>query len=382
MSQTTDILINKLSNLSPDTVSQNSQKATYQSLKQSAIELLEIIGHDQDNLFADLKMEVPPAARRQLGSNSISFDAVAADNPAAPAYIALQTFEGSRGLVRSGGNQLSLAGRRHIVSCQRTSRAKYTVLVSRNYLIIQDDETSRKIYDLGSLDKTDALEVIDLLGKPEKYPKGRSLRFPPGHHPNQTKLTRWLFADSEITPEYQEEINTEFFKMNINKYNKQLYKAYKAEASTKKGTTLEDVCEFLFSGFEFISVRDRNLYTKSDEIDLVLEYTGSEAHNLFDYHSRFIPVECKNIESTVSSKQVSHFIQKIRDAGSTIGVLVAWNGVSGQDTGKNAQRYIDFSNNEEHFVVVLTSHDLYKILDGTSLYDIIDRKIYELRFDI
>ncbi len=59
---------------------------------------------------------------------------------------------------------------------------------------------------------------------------------------------------------------------------------------------MKPLTDTLFSGLEMIEVRERNLRTKTGEIDLVLEHIGFDSKTLFDSYTRFILVECKNLE--------------------------------------------------------------------------------------
>lgn len=239
-----------------------------------------------------------------------------------------------------------------------------------------------KAYVLSEISSKEAEDITEQLSPPEELPSGVGEHFPPGYHPDQTKLTRWLFADAEITPEYQRQIDTEFYNLDIDDYKDILYDAYTAKSNLEKGKTLQKAAEFIFQGLEPISIRDTELNTQSGEIDLILEYMGHNTTNLFEYHSRFILVECKNVGDSVSSKEIGHFEKKLRKRQVDLGILIAWNGISGADSGKHAQRYIDLPGPEDPYIVVLDSEDLYTILDGKSLYEIIDQRLYELRFDL
>jgi len=266
-------------------------------------------------------------------------------------------------------------------SASYTSRSEHTIVLSNHHLAVQSPG-GRNLYELSSLSEEDVQEIFETLSPPESLPSGVGDHFPPGHHPHQTKLTRWLFADSEITPEYREVIETEFFEIDVNEYSDLLYSAYSADSPVKKGNSLEEVVEYLLSGLKMVDIRDTNLNTKTGEIDVVLQYSGFHETNLFQYHSRFILIECKNVGESVSTKEVGHFEKKLRKRQVDIGIIVAWNGVSGEESGEDAQRYIDTPSPEDPFIIVLDSDDLYSILDGRCLYDIIDDYLYRLRFDV
>ena len=357
-------------------------KELYTKIENKAIDILNITGHDRNNLYAGLNYEVPQKVGREFGYRTIQYTVVAAKDAASPAHIALTVdlnFDFSLDDRASG--ELEGINARHLLAYDATSKANYTVLLTLSHIAILGTDYPPKAYSLANLgDEID--EIYDELEAPDEYPVGKGAKFPAGHHPHQTKLTRWLFPDSRITPEYRSEINTKEFNLDIDKYSELLYNSYTAKASNKKGNSLENVVEYLFNGLSMINIKDRNLRTRSDEIDFVLEYVGYDELNLFDFYSRYILIECKNINESVSSKEVGHFSEKLRNTGTKLGVLVAWNGISGSESGKYAQRYIDLPSSNEPHIIVIDSDDLYEIMDGKSLYQLIDERIYKLKFDL
>jgi hypothetical protein len=76
---------------------------------------------------------------------------------------------------------------------------------------------------------------------------------------------------------------------------------------------------------------------------------------------------------------VDKLISNLRDTNTDLGIIISWNGISGEDTDTDAMRAIRKDKKE---IVSLDSQDLYQILDGESLYEIIDRRLYEQKFDL
>lgn len=381
MPETADVLKDKLSVIHESTSDPSQKHSSVHSLLEDAtVDLLNIVGHDREHIFVNVDFETPRRVKQELGTDLINFSAIAAESVSSPPHVAVAVI--TRRMFMDLSEPTPLEGwlGQHLLGYRVTARAECTAILTPDALAVLGTSYPGVAYPLSNFSKEHANEVIELLEPPEEYPEGKTGKFPAGHHPDQTKLTRWLFGDSELTPEYTSEIDTDFFQLDIDDYSEMLYDAYSAESNQEKGDLLEDVTEFLFEGLSVLEVRDRNLRSKSDEIDLVLEYVGGPEPNLFEYHSRFIIIECKNVGSSVSSKEVSHFDTKISRTGCDIGILIAWTGISGAETGDNAQRYVDTSLDSN--IVVLTSDDLYRILDGESLYKIIDEKMYALRFDL
>jgi Holliday junction resolvase-like predicted endonuclease len=354
-------------------------------LTDAAVELLRSLGYQSDNIFLNVQLETPERVRLTFGWGIIPFDVIAAKRVTAPPYLAIKTDLGSARATESFDDRpLSAEEDQFLRACAGTSRAAYTVVLTNAYIAIAAPRRNVDVYLLSEFDEQDAEELIKKLSppSPDDYPEGRSTHFPAGYHPNQTKLTRWLFTDSKITPEYRSEINTEFFQLDIDEYADRLYDAYTASSAQEKGNTLEDVVEFLFNGLNLVNVRDRNLRTRTGEIDIILEYIGADSQNLFEYESRYVVVECKNIDETVPAKEVAHFEKKLIKSNVSVGFLVSWNGISGENSGDYAQRYVDSDTSDDTKIIVIDSRDLYRILDGLSLYELIDEKMYSLRFDL
>lgn len=348
-----------------------------------AIELLNALGHPHSNIFSDLQLEAPRRVRLHYGNKFVYFDAFVGRSKTAPPYVAL-VVDFTFGPEDTPDEPFVLSDpfAHDLLSFDVTSKAEYTLLFSGQFFAILGEEYPPTAYPLDDI-KDEAIEaLIENLSYPEEYPEGIGGKFPPGHHPNQTKLTRWLFSDSEISPEYRSTISTHFFTLDIDDYSELLYEAYSANSSQEKGETLEAVAAMLFEGLEMINIRDRNLRTRSGEIDLVLEYDRIETQNAFEYQSRYILVECKNTGDSVSSKEVGHFEKKLRESNTDLGVLITWNGISGESSGDDAKRYLDSSDADDPTILVITSQDLYSIMDGKSLYEIIDEKLYARRFDL
>ena len=344
----------------------------YTPLQQASLDLLDALGYSGENVFLDLRFETNPRAKSVIDREELYFDAIVADSISSPPYLAVKTFSNPQ------------PENRVIYAVSTSTGAKYTVGFSEEYLIIAQppvDPLSPGIaYKLSHITDQDLQNISEILSPPTELPTGTGPKFPPGHHPDQTKLTRWLFGDSDITPEYRSRIQTQYFELNIEEYADLLYSAYTSFEANEKGDALEDVAEFLFEGMKDVTVRDRNLRTQSREIDLVLEHTESRK-SLFSYYSRFILVECKNRSQSMSVGEVDKFMGNLRDTGADLGIIISWNGISGEDSDTDAMRATK-AQKESFEIITLSSRDLYRILDGKSLYEIIDDRLYAHQFDL
>jgi hypothetical protein len=94
--------------------------------------------------------------------------------------------------------------------------------------------------------------------------------------------------------------------------------------STKKGKLLEEFLSRMISKDENFVVVERNLRTKSEELDIVLENSGKT-----QFYSQMgcplILLECKNWSSKIGSKEIRDFAQKVQNRPRhlcSVGVLV------------------------------------------------------------
>jgi hypothetical protein len=365
-----DTLISSLS--SGDYQSVVDTDNEYTPLQQAALDFLDALGYPWENVFLDLRYETNPRAINEIGRKEIYYDVVVADSISAPPYLTIKTFS-----TPKPEDRVVYAG-------TISTGAKYTLGLSEEYLIISkppvDPLSPGLVYNFSDISDEELQEISELLTPPDNFPTGKGPKFPPGHHPDQTKLTRWLFADSDFTPEYTSRIQTPHFEIDIEEYTDLLYGAYTSDGANEKGDTLEDVAEFLFEGMKDVTVRDRNLRTQSREIDLVLEHTETQK-SLFSYYSRFVLVECKNKSQSMSVGEVDKFMANLRDTGAELGIIISWNGISGEDDGTNAMRATKGGSKNVR-TISLSSRDLYRVLDGKSFYEIIDDRLYAHRFDL
>ena len=363
-------------------------------LAQSIIDVFENLGYSSDEIYVDVQIRVPQDVKQNdyVEKNILTFDIIVADSISSQPYIACKILTSSQGYF----DNRHLAPDTHLSLSEAvgTVKSKYTVLLTKSFIAIQegytpvgynldytDYATNYTVYPFNKINDAIIEQITNKLQRPEKLPTGSTLRFPPGYHPDQTKLTRWLFSDSDITPEYKDQIETDHFSLDIDEYSELLYQSYTSTKPNEKGNYLEKTLSYLFDSLLMLEVRDRNLRTKTAEFDVVLEYTGSDKHNLFDYYDRFIPIESKNTKDPVPAKEVRNFSDKISRTHLDLGIFVSWNGITGEGSN-DAEGIVSEYDKNSPVIIILTSRDLYRILDGECLYDMIDEKLYSTRFNI
>lgn len=115
--------------------------------------------------------------------------------------------------------------------------------------------------------------------------------------------------------------------MHLPTYTALLVAARNATTAADKGTTLENLAAYLFPCLDGVELRDRDIHTDSEELDLVLWNARTEP--VLSSWNDVILVECKNWSTPVGSRDVAWFVNKVRDRRLVNGIFVAKHGVTG-----------------------------------------------------
>ncbi len=110
----------------------------------------------------------------------------------------------------------------------------------------------------------------------------------------------------------------------------------RAKTTKGKGNALEDIVKWTFCSLPGIRVLKRNFVDTAGaaEIDLLL-YNDPRLSPV-PFLSEYPIIECKNWIVPVDSATVRDFIGKVRTAHLEVGILVAANGVTGDDSDRTA----------------------------------------------
>ncbi len=183
--------------------------------------------------------------------------------------------------------------------------------------------------------------------------------------------------------------------LNLSKEQQKQFKKLYGEidggclSKREKGKKLEEITELLFSSPKgnFFECR-RNCRTSSNEIDLLL--TWNEAARIEHINDAFpcfgdtFLCECKNYEEKVSVTYVGKFYSLLSMASVKLGIMIAWEGVSGKGKWDAAQGLIKkIALKDAIFIVVLDKNDLKEIYnESRNIYSLIYDKYNALKNDI
>ncbi len=109
-----------------------------------------------------------------------------------------------------------------------------------------------------------------------------------------------------------------------------------APNADRKGELLEDLIQYIFEKIPSVTLIDRNFMDgdRSQEIDLA--FMNHQSKSPLDFLEAILFVECKNNASSLNSADVRWFIDKVYDRGSSHGIIVALNGITGNPQENNS----------------------------------------------
>jgi len=360
-------------------------------------EFLSLLGYDDQHLFSNVSVEAedlhpiedlqpdrammlcsPPDDYDPEPGVTFFFDTIAARSVNSPPYLTIDTASLEPEDFERGAEYIEDI--HHLNIRRETAGAHYSLLFSDNGIVLVRPSKDLETFQFRELERKDSDRLYELLRAPDRYPQ--AVAYPAAYHPEQTKLDMFAVWDEADITYQPPTIETEHCDLDLRKFGEILYEAEIAETKQEKGDALEAVATQLFRSFPYLTVRDQNLHTKFGEIDLVVENRGTDRHTLFNFHSRFILVECKHWIDPVPAKEIGHFKDKCNMTDVDLGIVFAWNGISGEDEERHAERVATGGPDKNPEIVVINSRDMHRVLDGTSFYQIIDEKLYQQRFDL
>lgn len=366
----------------PETENPNELDDALEEIEQACFDFLQILGYESNNIFQDVTLELSaPQVHQDSLPDEAEFNYTVGRSPASMPYVVADAYLGAETEVHSHYGGIRPSGLvAEYIKYFRAVDSHFFLVFSNSFLVIAKPDGQLSVWVYDDLSESDAKDIQRILEPPDTFPQGPVP--PAAFHPNQTKLYEYEIPPYPSTPRSERIIDEENFHLDLADYSKALRKADKANSANEKGTSLENIAKLLFESVTCVTVRDTNVVTRSGEIDLIIEYTGSEKLTLFDSYSRFLLIECKNWIDPVPAKEVGHFETKLAKSDVDLGLLFAWSGISGEDRVEHARRILDTTSGKRPKIIVFDERDLYRIVKGESFYEMIDSKLYRRRFDI
>lgn len=143
-----------------------------------------------------------------------------------------------------------------------------------------------------------------------------------------------------------------------------------------KGKAYEDLACYLFETIPGITIALRNQMNayNNEEIDVAI-WNDKETEGLH-FLPNIILIECKNWSTPVSSVEVNWFCQKLASRGLDFGILIANNGITGNQADLNAaHNTIAFHQAQKRTVIVISREDIESLTTTEELVHLVKTKM-------
>lgn len=143
-----------------------------------------------------------------------------------------------------------------------------------------------------------------------------------------------------------------------------------------KGKAFEDLASYLFQAVPGVSIAARNQMNafNNEEIDIAV-WNDKLARGLH-FLPNIILIECKNWTKPVSSIEVSWFCQKLQSRGLDFGILIANNGITGNEADLNAaHNTIAYHLGQKRTVIVITRTEINTFHNTSDIIKLIKEKL-------
>lgn len=157
----------------------------------------------------------------------------------------------------------------------------------------------------------------------------------------------------------------------------------------EKGKLLEELTYVLFQkGYPILIDCYKNCRTSTNEIDLQLAWTEhariSGIQNAFSFLEDFFLCECKNYEKKVDVTYVGKFYSLLSVTRSDIGIMIAWDGITGRSSWNDAKGLIKkIALKDNIYILSIDKKDLKKIYNKKSnIFSILRDKYLALKNEI
>ncbi len=177
-----------------------------------------------------------------------------------------------------------------------------------------------------------------------------------------------------------------FKKVNSEKY---LNGVSEDEDNQIKGCALERLTALLFEGTGGFYKIYRNIKNGSNEIDLFLKLSdkGIYLSSLLKSKYASLLCECKNYKEPISVTYIGKFYSLMQSTHNNIGIMFSYKGFSGKNwggaKGLTKKLFLLKENmQDKSYILEFTVKDFQDILDGKSIFNLLDEKCSELELGI
>lgn len=187
--------------------------------------------------------------------------------------------------------------------------------------------------------------------------------------------------------------NSALFQLNDMSYEKftDLYKKIVDGdyQQTAKGKLLEELMYSVFTeGYSTVWNCRKNCRTSTNEIDIQLDWTENarlaQLNTAFPCFGESFLCECKNYGGAVNVTYVGKFYSLLKVTGSSIGILISWEGITGRGSWSDSKGLIKkIALKERIYIIVIDKEDLKEIYNKkNNIFSLIYDKYIALKNEI
>ena len=152
-----------------------------------------------------------------------------------------------------------------------------------------------------------------------------------------------------------------------------------AETVQDKGRILEDLVCTMFESVPGIKLTERNEVTAFNAEEIDIGVWNDQYKRGFEFLPNVILIECKNWSNPIGSQEVASFVTRLRNRGLRFGILVAANGVTGDQVMlTEAHATISGALREGIQVIVITREEIEQLTSVGALITLLKRKMLRL----
>lgn len=158
---------------------------------------------------------------------------------------------------------------------------------------------------------------------------------------------------------------------------------------TDKGKLLEELMYSVFAeGYSTIWNCRNNCRTSTNEIDIQLDWTENarmaQLNTAFPCFGESFLCECKNYGGAVNVTYVGKFFSLLKVTGSSMGILISWEGVTGKGPWSASKGLIKkIALKEDIYIIAIDKEDLREIYDRkNNIFSLIYDKYIALKNEI
>jgi hypothetical protein len=150
-----------------------------------------------------------------------------------------------------------------------------------------------------------------------------------------------------------------------------------AATADAKGEALEALGRYLFEKMAGVTCEDKNILDGQRAHELDLAFFNDQPRSPIGFLDAVIIVECKASGQPVGSAAVRWFVGKLRDRGSHHGILIALNGITGDNdplTSAHSEVFTALSRDMVR-ILILTREEIENLTCGADLAALFKRKL-------